>query len=327
MQLPKYLYHTRNERRAFVVLMLLIILCFAAPYLFPFFISDSKPDLSARIAQISAFEAQLEAADSAQAAYYQSFRKNYAPRKKKNYYAERDNPKNTEKTVKNIQLQAFDPNTATAETLENLGLKPYTVRAIENYRSKGGQFRTKSDLKKIYSLDAADYDRLAAYISLPDSIVRQPRDSSQWKPKPFVPREQVILDINTATSEELQQLPSIGAGWAARIVKYRHALGGFISIDQVAEIYNFPDSTFQKIRPLLRLQATSPRLEQININTTTFEELARHPYLSNGQARAIIRWREQQKDAKFRKVEFILSIPELDDSKQTAKKILPYLTI
>jgi competence protein ComEA len=327
MPLPKYLYHTRNERRAFVVLSLLIMVSFALPYFFPFFISSPKPDLSARIAQIADFEAQLEAADSAQAAYYQSFRKSYTPRKKQNDYPKREYPKNGEKTAQNIQLQPFDPNTATAEMLESLGLKPYTVRAIENYRSKGGQFRTKSDLKKIYSLQPEDYQRLEAYISLPDSLVRQMRDSSQWKSKPFAPREPLALDINTATSEELQQLPSIGAGWAARIVKYRHALGGFISIDQVAEIYNFPDSTFQKIRPLLRLQATSPRLEQININTATFEELSRHPYLSKGQARAIIRWREEQKDAKFRKVEFILAIPELDDSKQTAKKILPYLTI
>ncbi|NJL77073.1 MAG: helix-hairpin-helix domain-containing protein, partial [Saprospiraceae bacterium] len=37
--------------------------------------------------------------------------------------------------------------------------------------------------------------------------------------------------------------------YANRIVKFREALGGFASVEQVAETYQLPDSTFQKIKP------------------------------------------------------------------------------
>ncbi|MGB3617492.1 MAG: helix-hairpin-helix domain-containing protein, partial [Catalinimonas sp.] len=44
----------------------------------------------------------------------------------------------------------FDPNRASVDSLQMLGFPGYLARRIDNYRNKGGRFRTRGDLKNIY---------------------------------------------------------------------------------------------------------------------------------------------------------------------------------
>ncbi|MFN0213373.1 MAG: helix-hairpin-helix domain-containing protein, partial [Saprospiraceae bacterium] len=61
---------------------------------------------------------------------------------------------------------AFDPNTASEADLLRLGLPSRSVKSILNYRNKGGQFRKKEDLEKIYTLGEEDYARIAPFVTL-----------------------------------------------------------------------------------------------------------------------------------------------------------------
>ena len=49
-----------------------------------------------------------------------------------------------------IELQQFDPNIAEVDLLQKVGVPLYLSQRILNYRAKGGVFRIKSDLQKIY---------------------------------------------------------------------------------------------------------------------------------------------------------------------------------
>lgn len=63
-----------------------------------------------------------------------------------------------------IKLVDFDPNTATVANLTGVGIPPFIARRIEKFRSKGGQFRRREDLLKIYDFPAALYARLEPHI-------------------------------------------------------------------------------------------------------------------------------------------------------------------
>jgi len=65
-----------------------------------------------------------------------------------------------------VELFPFNPNTATADDFQRLGLTAKTARSILNYRDKGGLFRKPEDLAKIYTLSTADYERLRPFIAL-----------------------------------------------------------------------------------------------------------------------------------------------------------------
>ncbi|MEK7256097.1 MAG: helix-hairpin-helix domain-containing protein, partial [Bacteroidota bacterium] len=86
------------------------------------------------------------------------------------------------------------------------------------------------------------------------------------------------------------KLKGIGTFYAKRIVNFREKLGGFYSIQQVGETFGLPDSTFQKIQPLLQ---ASPVFRKIKVNAATLEELKSHPYFSNFQATVLFNYRQQ----------------------------------
>lgn len=201
-------------------------------------------------------------------------------------------------------LFKFDPNTATEADFVKLGLSDKTAATLVKFRSKGGTFRKKEDLKKIYSLKEQDYERLAAYIQIetappvenqkPIAFVNTSKSSD------FIPftKKTVILDINQATLEDWQSLKGIGVAYAKRIVNFREKLGGFSSVDQISETYGLPDSTFQQIKTNLKSSAV---FRKIALNTATLDELKTHPYIDNRKAAAIISYREQH--GKFNSLE------------------------
>lgn len=210
----------------------------------------------------------------------------------------------------------FDPNKVSAEELELLGLSTRTIRSILNYRTKGGQFRSKEDFKKIYTLPDSVYQHLYAHIK----IVQKPK---RKMPHLYKTASYTVLEVNTASVKDFQQFRGIGPSYAKRIVKMRESLGGFANLQQIADVYHLPDSTYQLMLPYLTCKKEG--IQQININTATIEELRAHPYLSWGQAKAIVYYRETE--GNWKTVDLIQILTELDDGKQTFQKIKPYLKV
>lgn len=64
----------------------------------------------------------------------------------------------------------------------------------------------------------------------------------------------VALDLNTATAEELQHLPGVGAGLASRIAAHRDKRGGFDSVEQLTEVPGVGPGLMERIRPQVRVQ-------------------------------------------------------------------------
>jgi comEA protein len=74
----------------------------------------------------------------------------------------------------------------------------------------------------------------------PDAIIEKPIQSGK-------------ININTASKEELENLPRIGPVMAQRIIDYRQEHGEFRSIDELANIRGIGDVTLQGIRDLITL--------------------------------------------------------------------------
>lgn len=57
-----------------------------------------------------------------------------------------------------------------------------------------------------------------------------------------------LINLNTATLEELQTLTGIGLSKAKNIIDYREANQGFKSIEEIKEVKGIGDAVFQKIK-------------------------------------------------------------------------------
>ncbi len=218
-------------------------------------------------------------------------------------------------TDKNMPLADpfnFDPNTADELTLRKLGISEKVARVILNYREKGGRFRKKEDLAKIYSLPEADYQRLEPFIQI------DPGQTAAKTAQPTATFAAVLIDINKASAEDWQRLRGVGATTAGRIVAYREKLGGFASVEQVGETFGLPDSTFQHIKSQLNF---SPIFKPLAMNAAGIDELDAHPYLSRKEATAIAAYRANHGD--FKNLEDVKKVKAL--SLKTLEKIKPYL--
>lgn len=217
-----------------------------------------------------------------------------------------------------IRRFTFDPNTIdTAEWLA-LGLDKRVIGHIKRYLEKGGRFRTKEDLQKIYGLSAGLYNELQPFIRIGNRP--HTRDTS-WRNaryKAYGQGKETFryggkapeMDVNTADSAQWESLPGIGPVLASRIVKFRDRLGGFYSISQIGETYGLADSTFNKIQPYLRLGTVS--LKKLDLNLTDEKSLAQHPYIRYKLARLIVLYRSNH--GPFSRPEGLLGIPLVDDS-------------
>ncbi|OFY87965.1 MAG: hypothetical protein A3K10_03635 [Bacteroidetes bacterium RIFCSPLOWO2_12_FULL_31_6] len=208
----------------------------------------------------------------------------------------------------------FDPNTISKEQWEKLGFKDWQIKAIFNYKEKGGKWKTKADVKKIYGLAEADYLKLEPFILLPDAISPSEKVTSK---KDYTTK----VHINTATAKELTNLKGINSEkYAELIIKYRTELGGFVRKEQLKEVWNLKEETYNEFVNQIELGNNLP--QQININKASAEELKIHPYFNWNTANAIVKYRKS--NGNFKKVEDLKKIHIIDD--ETFLKIAPYLT-
>lgn len=215
---------------------------------------------------------------------------------------------------------AFDPNTLEAQEWIKMGFSEKQTRMIVNYRNKGGHFRIKSDLHKLYCIDDDVYHLLKPYILLPDEIeTTAPSGIPITELFSHQKKTTLRLNLNTCDSIALKSLKGIGVVLSKRIIKYRNALGGFHDVLQLSEVYGLSAETFSNIVPHVFIENATLRF--LYINKESIETLNAHPYLDYYQAKSICSYRMQHKN--IHNMEELSSIPLIDDS--TCKKIAPYL--
>jgi competence protein ComEA len=68
------------------------------------------------------------------------------------------------------------------------------------------------------------------------------------------------VNLNTATTNDLQTLPGIGKSTAARILEYRQKNGGFRKIEDLMNVKGIGEKSFLKLKPLITLTAKATAL-------------------------------------------------------------------
>ena len=225
----------------------------------------------------------------------------------------------------------FNPNKVSFEELLAMGISEKPAANWTNYLQKGGHFRKADDIAKIYGLSDSICKELIPFIQIeeepnestivvprqingrPDTLFKTRLPEAKTIKKNAIP----IVDLNHADSVSLVQLPGIGPVLAGRIIKYRQLLGGYYSVEQLKEVYGMRNEHIQKAVPFLKV--TSDSLKLIQINFASLGELARHPYISYKEAKAVVNKREKEGKIKSFDVLSDIFLPE------KVEKLQPYI--
>jgi competence protein ComEA len=215
-----------------------------------------------------------------------------------------DELKNTDKT-----LFTFNPNVISQDSLELLGFPKTVAKILINYRSKGGKFYKKEDVKKIYGVTDQLMDDIYSFINLPEFASKSSKNQLTQK-----------LDLNSASVNQLKKVPMIGAALAARIVNYRSLLGGFVSKNQLEEVYGLSDIALRNVKSATFINSGFIPM-RLKINHDSLKVLQNHPYISDPLAEDIVRFREVNTTIESEKV--LVNFKSIKKSK--FEKLILYL--
>lgn len=258
----EYFTFTKKERNGIIVLLFLLLGL-----------------IGVRIYQNNISFGEIEFMDADFLEDIEKFEKSMVPKinKEKNfeYFNERDEIK-----TEPVELFYFDPNKASRAEFKKLGLSDKQIEVLCNYRERGGVFSSKEDLLKIYGIQQKQFDLIKPYILIEENIY----------PEEIKLETRELVEINSASIEDLIKLSGVGNSFAERIIKYRNLLGGYYEKDQILEVYGM-DST-RYLGFFQELCIDTNLIIQINLNEADFKTLIRHPYLNKYQTEAILKYRE-----------------------------------
>ncbi len=307
--LKEFFTFSKGERNAAIVLALLVVGMFIAPRVYFYF-----------------YPVKDALAQSGEDGSIQQFITEYnARRLSDSAMAEENRPynpfENIGQTVQRVKPPVayfdFDPNKIGEKEWQQLGFSEKQAKSIEAYKAKGGRFYKPEDMKKLYVVDEEVYQRLLPYIK-----VESPQaDKYTYEVKPVAEKKVFSIDINAADSSLFERQRGIGPSLASRIIKYRNRLGGFVSVEQIREVWGMPDSTYQFLKD--RMVCSETEVARIDINTADVETLRKHPYINYTFARPIYNYRQQH--GNYKSVSDLKKVAVITDS--LFLKIEPYVKV
>jgi competence protein ComEA len=264
----EYLSFTLQERKAIYIFITLILLLLIAPKLYQSF--HTKSD-NLTNTNYSAFDSAFKKINS-----------------------EKDS------TIKPI-ISPFNPNTYSANDWTLIGVKPRIAANIEKYIQKGGKFKHKNDLLKIYGFDSSLYYTIEPFIQIPNidtikKITKPAWTSISINKTATIKNEVVKTEINSADSSELESLYGIGPALAGRIIKYRTLLGGFNSKEQLTEVYGFTSTQLEKISRYIYVDTS--KIIKLELTTNNKLRIQKHPYINRYKASILNKYIKFNKQVK-----------------------------
>lgn len=212
----------------------------------------------------------------------------------------------------------FDPNNYSVNDWMYLGLSEKQAKAVLKFGKYG--FYSNDQLAKVFVIPDEVFELLKDSTYYPEKnkdFQKQPFSEKNAIEKPKI----ILVEINQATEEELVTIKGIGSFFASNIIKQREKLGGFVSKDQLLEVWKFTPEKLSEIESFITVN--SSLVKKININSATVDELKNHPYIRWNIANSIVKMRMQKGSFD--------SINELLESKlitlEIFEKIKPYLSL
>jgi DNA uptake protein ComE-like DNA-binding protein len=326
----------KRERNGIFVLATLIVLVIclqiAVPYIFP--AGEVVNDMSTYDAYLAQLRIDSANWENEQKKKYQKKPK-FKNSSQKNSYEKDDVNRSIapeKKTTWNPHL--FNPNEANEKDWKSIGLNDGQIKSIRKFVDKGGEFKSKLDVKKMYVINDSQYDKIKEYILLPDTFVSKNRSQKKYKPQ-FAPgqkdtskvysthklKNDTIVNLNRADTSELKTIIGIGSYYARQIVYYRNKLGGYYSLSQLFEIEHMRAETVLKISPFLMIDSSA--ISKIHINSDIAPLMVKHPYITWNMAINIQDHRDFSR--KFKSIHDLIDNGLLNE--EIYSKLAPYLEL
>ena len=198
-----------------------------------------------------------------------------------------------------VRIYPFNPNFITDYKGYTLGMSAEEIDRLHAFRKQNKFANSAEEFQKVTMISDSLLSVISPYFKLPEWTKTENKKPFKAKLYPNRNNENLatnvvrsnVLDLNSATAEDLQSISGIGEKLSARIVKYRELLNGFLIDEQLYEVYYLDREVAEKVLKKYKV-LSKPKIEKININKASVAEISKLAYIKYSVAKEIVAYRE-----------------------------------
>jgi DNA uptake protein ComE-like DNA-binding protein len=200
------------------------------------------------------------------------------------------------------KIYPFNPNYITDYKGAQLGMSLDQINKLLAFRKTGKFVNSKKEFQKLTKISDSLLNQISPYFKFPDWVLKRNKNTNTISQnKTFYAKKtkhiRTTTDINKATKDDLQTIYGIGVQLSERIIKYRSKLQGFSTEKQLYEVWGLEQKTATNVMAVFKLLEL-PNIQKSNVNTVTFKELLKNPYIDYELCKMIFDYRDEVAELK-----------------------------
>ncbi len=279
-KIPTYLVFTKEQRNGILLLFTLILLFQVAYYFFDF---SQTPTSNSEKAEWLALQSEVDS-------------------------LKQNQPKSA------YTIYPFNPNFITDFKGYKLGMTVEQIDRLLAFRKQGKFANSAKEFQQVTGVSDSLLNEISPYFKFPDWVTeKKAKGKSNWVDysktnTAGVKQKVVVLDINLASKEDLMKVYGIGDAISDRILKQKELLGGFVSMEQMEDVWGLSPEVIEKLNQQFAIQ-TNPNPKRIKINEASIKELGQFPYFRYPISKSIVTYRSINGDLKIEDLTKIKGLP------------------
>lgn len=211
------------------------------------------------------------------------------------------------------KIYPFNPNFITDFKGYKLGMTVEQIDRLLAFRKQGKFANSPEEFQQVTGISDSLLKAISPYFKFPDWVNKKNSGAkSNWvdysKTNYDKKEKVVILDINSATKEDLMKVYGIGDGLSERILKQKEVFGEFVSMEQMSDVWGLSPEVIEKLNQSFRvINIAKPK--KININNASIKELGQFPYFRYPISKNIVTYRSMNGDIKIEDLTKIKDFP------------------
>jgi DNA uptake protein ComE-like DNA-binding protein len=213
-----------------------------------------------------------------------------------------DNEKNVKKNLPKQQY-TFNPNFISDYKGYKLGMSTQEIDRLLAFRKQNKFVNTPEEFQRVTQISDSLLETMSPLFKFPNWVaykkVATPyKEYKNQEYQAFAKKEKVsVLDINQADKEALMNVYGIGDAISTRILKQKETLGGFVSMEQMGEIWGLSPEVIEKLNIHFKV-GTLPNIKKVDINNASLKELSQFHYFRYALAKEIVTYRSMNGNIK-----------------------------
>jgi len=200
------------------------------------------------------------------------------------------------------KIYPFNPNFITDYKGYKLGMSVAEIDRLLTFRKQNKYVNSAIEFQNITKVSDSLLKVIAPFFKFPDWVKdKKKNDFNSYNDKKDLVKSErpVFIDINNATQEDLIKVYGIGEALSLRILKFKESLGGFVSMEQMNDVWGLSSEIVEKLNSRFRVFKL-PDVKKIDVNNASLKELTQFPYFKYALAKEIITYRSMNGNIKNR---------------------------